>query len=181
MIRGTSQERLFNSLIHLFHYLGYHQGSGEQLKYLVKADGNILACIGFGGAAYKVAARDRYIGWDQHQREQNLSMVVNNIRFLILPWVRVSNPASFIPGHIPCIIAGHWRAYYNNEIALMETFVERERFKANCYKAANWRYVGYIKGRGCNDRYKRNSLPLKDIYIYPLVKYFQERLLGCTD
>ncbi|RLD42339.1 MAG: hypothetical protein DRI88_11775 [Bacteroidetes bacterium] len=181
MIRGTSQEGFYNSLIHSFHYLRYHQGSGEQLKYLVKADGDVVACIGFGGAAYKVGARDGYIGWDQRQREQNLSMVVNNTRFLILPWVRVPNLASFILGHISRQIAGDWRTYYRHEIVLMETFVERERFRGSCYKAANWKHIGHTKGRGRNDSYKRNSLPVKDIYIYPLVKDFRERLLVCTD
>lgn len=99
-------------------------------------------------------------------------------RFLILPWVRVGNPASFLPGHICRRIARDWRAYYNHDKFLLETFVERKRFKGSCYRAANWEYLGATKGRGGNDRYKRNCLPVKDVYIYVLVKDFRERLIG---
>lgn len=181
MVRGTPQERLYNRIIHSFHYLGYHQGSGEQLKYIIRGDGDVLGCIGFGGAAYKVSVRDRYIGWNRQQREENLPMIVNNTRFLILPWVHIPNLASFILGRISRRIAGDWRAYYNHDIVLMETFVERERFPGSCYKAANWKYLGYTKGRGRNDRYSTHSVPIKDVYIYPLVKAFRERLNVCPD
>lgn len=178
MVRGTSDERLYNRFIHSFHYLDYHQGSGEQLKYIIKGDDEVLGCIGFGGAAYKVSVRDQYIGWDRSQREENLGMVVNNNRFLILPWIRVANLASFILGTIARRIAGDWQAYYHHEIVMLETFVERDRFRGSCYKAANWKYLGFTKGRGRNDRYSRNVLPVKDIYIYPLFRDFRERLIG---
>lgn len=178
MVRGTPEERLYNRLIHSFHYLGYHQGSGGQLKYLIKGDGDVLGCIGFGGAAYKVSERDQYIGWDRTQREENLSMIVNNNRFLILPWIHVSNLASFILGAVTRRIAGDWQAYYHHEIVMLETFVERDRFRGSCYKASNWKYLGHTKGRGRNDRYSTNDLPVKDVYIYPLVKNFRERLIG---
>ncbi len=181
MVRGTSEERLYNRLIHSFHYLGYHQGSGEQLKYIIKGDGDVLGCIGFGGAAYKVSVRDRYIGWNRRQREENLSLIVNNNRFLILPWVHIPNLASLILGRISRRIASDWQAYYNHNIVMMETFVERQRFRGSCYKAANWQHLGHTKGRGRNDRYSTNNLPLKDVYAYPLVKDFRERLNVCYD
>jgi hypothetical protein len=178
MVRGTPEERLYNRLIHSFHYLGYHQGSGEQLKYIIKGDGDVLSCIGFAGAAYKVSVRDQYIGWDRKEREENLGMIVNNNRFLILPWIQVRNLASFILGAIARGIAEDWQSYYRHEIVMLETFVERDRFRGSCYKAANWRYLGHTKGRGRNDRYSTNDLPLKDVYIYPLVKNFRERIIG---
>jgi hypothetical protein len=178
MVRGSPEERLYNSLIHSFHYLGYHQGSGEQLKYIIKGDGDVLSCIGFAGAAYKVSVRDQYIGWDRTQREENLSMIVNNHRFLILPWIQVRNLASFILGTAARRIAEDWQAYYRHEIVMLETFVERDRFRGSCYKAANWKYLGFTKGRGRNDRYSRKNLPYKDMYIYPLFKDFRERLNG---
>ena len=178
MVRGTSEERLYNRLIHSFHYLGYHQGSGEQLKYIIKGDDDVLSCIGFAGAAYKVSVRDEYIGWDRKEREENLSKIINNNRFLILPWIQVRNLASFILGTLARRIDEDWQAYYRRGIVMLETFVERERFRGSCYKAANWKYLGPTKGRGRNDRYSRNVLPLKDIYIYPLYRDFRERLIG---
>ena len=139
MVRGSHRERLYNGLIDRYHYLGYHQGAGEQLKYIIFGDGHVLAAIGFGGAAFKSAARDQHIGWDQSTREQHLVNVVNNNRFLILPWIRVPHLASHILGRISRRIQCDWQDYYKRDIVLLETFVEQGRFKGTCYKAANWR------------------------------------------
>ena len=178
MVRGSGQERLYNGLIGSYHYLGYHQGTGEQLKYIIRGDGHILACIGFGGAAFKSAARDFHIGWNKQAREQNLVYVVNNNRFLILPWIRVPYLASHILGRISRRIRRDWQDYYNRDIVLLETFVEQLRFKGTCYKAANWHHLGQTKGRGRNDRYSKNKVPIKDIYIYPLARRYQQILQG---
>jgi hypothetical protein len=178
LVRGSSKEPLYNGLIGAFHYLGYCQGSGEQLKYLITGDGRLLACIGFGGSAFKVAPRDTFIGWDHNTRVENLSKVVNNSRFLILPWVRVPNLASYILGCVSRRIREDWRGYYCRDIVLLETFVERGRFLGTCYKAANWLYLGPSKGRGRNDRDNQYSLPVKDLYVYPLVKHFRPLLRG---
>lgn len=174
MVRGSSNEKLYNGIIGSYHYLGYHQGNGEQLKYIIKGDDRILSCIGFGCAAYKIADRDKFIGWDRDIREFNLSKIVNNNRFLILPWVQVKNLASFILGMICRRIRQDWSNYYNREIVLVETFVEKERFKGTSYKAANWINIGQTTGRGRNDRYSKNKVPIKDIYVYPLIKGFKK-------
>lgn len=178
MIRGSSKEGLYNGLIGTFHYLGYNQGSGEQLKYLITCNGRLLGCIGFGGSAFKIAPRDTFIGWDDRTRVANLSKVVNNNRFLILPWVRVKNLASHILGCVSRRIREDWQAYYQRDIVLLETFVERGRFLGTCYKATNWLYLGQTQGRGRNDRENRYSVAVKDIYVYPLVKHFRQLLRG---
>lgn len=178
MVRGSRQEGLYNALIDSWHYLGYHQGTGEQLKYIIRGDAQVLAAIGFGGAAFKAAARDQLIGWDKKARERHLVNVVNNNRFLILPWIRVPHLASYILGHISRRIRTDWHGYYKRDIVLLETFVEQGRFKGTCYKAANWRHIGQTTGRGRNDRYSVNNVPIKDIYIYPLDRYYQQILRG---
>ncbi len=178
MVRGSKQESFYNALIAAYHYLGYHQGTGEQLKYIIRGDGHLLACIGFGGAAFKSAARDRHIGWDKMARERHLVNVVDNNRYLILPWIRVPHLASHILGRISRRIRVDWQDYYKREIVLLETFVEQGRFKGTCYKAANWLHIGETTGRGRNDRYSKNSVPIKDIYIYPLNRNYQKILQG---
>jgi hypothetical protein len=170
MVRGNKDEALFNGLIGEFHYLGYHQGNGQQLKYIVYSQDRIIAAIGFAASAYKTAPRDNYIGWDEHTRKTNLVKVVNNNRFLILPWVNVKNLASYILGYISRNLKDDWQNYHQSDIVLMETFVETGRFKGTCYKAANWIYLGQTKGRTRNDRYSQIKVPIKDIYIYPLTK-----------
>ncbi len=176
MVRGKKDETLFNGLIGEFHYLGYHQGNGQQLKYIVYSQDRIIAAIGFAAAAYKTAPRDNYIGWDEHTRKRNLVKVVNNNRFLILPWVNVKNLASYILGYISRNLKKDWHNYHRTDIALMETFVETGRFQGTCYKAANWKYLGKTKGRTRNDRYTQIKAPIKDIYVYPLTKNFSKVL-----
>jgi hypothetical protein len=176
MVRGKKEETSFNGLIGEFHYLGYHQGNGQQLKYLVYLQDRIIAAIGFAAAAYKTAPRDLYIGWDESARKKNLVHVVNNNRFLILPWVHVKNLASFILGNISRRLRGDWQNYHQTDVVLLETFVERGRFKGACYKAANWKYLGQTKGRTRNDRYRTIKAPVKDIYVYGLIKTFRKVL-----
>lgn len=178
MVRGSQQESFYNALIATYHYLGYHQGTGEQLKYIIRGDGHVLAAIGFGGAAYKSAARDQHIGWDKTARERHLVNLANNNRFLILPWIRVPHLASHILGRVSRRIRYDWQGYYNRDIVLLETFVEQGRFQGTCYKAANWRHIGQTTGRGRNDRYSTNSVPIKDIYLYPLDRAYQQILRG---
>lgn len=178
MVRGSHHEKFYNGLIDGYHYLGYHQGAGEQLKYIIRGDGQVLAAIGFGGAAFKSAARDQHIGWDKCTRERHLVNVVNNNRFLILPGICVPHLASHILGHISRRIRADWQDYYQRDIVLLETFVEHGRFNGTCYQAANWRHLGQTTGRGRNDRYSRTIVPIKDIYIYPLDRRYQQLLRG---
>ncbi len=177
MIRGTPKEKLYNGLIEKYHYLGYHQGSGEQLKYLFYGDERLLSCIGFASSAWRVACRDQFIGWDDKTREENLYKIINNNRFLIFPWVKVFNLASYILANIRKRLIKDWIRVYCHDVVLIETFVERGRFLGTCYRADNWTYLGNTTGRGRNDRYSRNILPIKDIYIHPLKRNFRKHLL----
>lgn len=175
LVSRTPKEKLYNGLIGAHHYLGYRQGTGEQLKYVISWQNRSLAAIGFAAAAWRVASRDRFIGWDERARRQNLHFVVNNHRFLILPWVRIANLASWILAQVTRRLRQDWQAQYAHDIVLVETFVEKSRFHGTCYRAANWICVGETVGRGRNDRSNTNWLPSKKVYLYPLVKNFQQR------
>ena len=135
-----------------------------------------MACLLFGSAAWKSAPRDDFIGWDADTRKANLNLLTNNMQFLILPWGRVPHLASYILGNIARRISSDWLEKYGHPIYLLETFVEQERFQGICYRAANWTRVGQTKGRSRNDRYATLKVPIKDIYLYPLIKRFREAL-----
>jgi hypothetical protein len=162
-----------------FHYLGFGGAVGENLQYMVQ-DGaqRPLACLVFGAAAWKCQARDQFIGWSAEQRQKNLPWVANNSRFLILPWVKVPSLASWVLGQVSRRLSADWQAKYGHGLVLLETFVERERFHGTAYRAANWRAVGATTGRTRQDRHTRIQAPVKDIYLYPLRRNFQEALQG---
>jgi len=169
---------LFKCLLSRYHYLGFSRTVGENLKYLTfDRENNPVACLLFGSAAWKIAPRDNFIGWNEAARKANLHLLTNNMRFLILPWVKVPHLASHILGKVARRISSDWINRYHHPIYMLETFVEKERFRGTCYQAANWIYVGESKGRSRNDRYSTLKVPIKDIYLYPLVKRFRE-LLG---
>jgi hypothetical protein len=160
-----------------FHYLGYRTPVGENLQYLVRNGvGRLLAVLVFGAAAWKCAARDRWIGWNPRVREARLSWVANNHRFLILPFVDVRYLASHVLGQVARRIAADWRGKYGHPVVLLETFVERERFAGTCYRAANWQTVGSTCGRSRQDRSRTLQVPVKEVYVYPLRDDFQEAL-----
>jgi hypothetical protein len=168
--------RRWNELIERYHYLGYKPLPGAQLRYLVFGGEHLLAALGFGAAAWAVAPRDGFIGWTAGQRKLNLHLVINNARFLVLPWIKSPNLASRILGAAARRIAADWRERYKYSPVLLETFVEKERFRGICYRAANWTLVGSTLGRGKLDRYNKRSLPVKDIFLYPLIKDFRREL-----
>jgi hypothetical protein len=176
LVKGNAGERFHNSLVARYHYLGYRQPTGAALKYLCYYRERVVAALGFGPAAWKVACRDVFIGWEPAVREANLPGVVNNDRFVILPWVRVPHLASFLLGHCLRRLRRDWMAHYATPIVLAETFVERERFAGTCYRAANWRRLGETRGRGRNDRTHRNAEPVRDVFVYPLHPRFRESL-----
>jgi hypothetical protein len=160
-----------------FHYLGFGGPVGENLQYLVQdRQGRALACLVFGAAAWKCQARDRFIGWSAEQRQRNLGLIANNTRFLILPWVKVPHLASWILGQISRRLAGEWHAKYGHRIVVLETFVERERFRGTAYRAANWLAVGATAGRTRQDRHTCIQAPIKDIYLLALRRGFREAL-----
>ena len=173
----TAASRLWNEMIQRYHYLGYTPMSGAQLRYFVRGgDGRELALLGFGAAAWKLADRDRFIGWDPSQREARLCRVVNNSRFLVLPWVRSPNLASMILGLCARRVREDFEFYHGVRPLIMETFVENGRFRGSCYHAANWIRVGATCGRGRNDRHAQRALAIKDIWLYPLEKDFRREL-----
>ena len=167
----------FSRCLAQYHYLGYLGPVGENIAYLVRdRHGRDLACILFGAAAWKAAARDCFIGWDHELRARRLHLLTNNTRFLILPWVRVPHLASHLLGHVLRRLSNDWSAKYGHPIHLVETFVERDRFRGTCYRAANWIGVGQTRGRGRQDRERTIRVPIKDIYLYPLTTRFREEL-----
>jgi len=175
---GPENSAFWNELVERHHYLGYKPLPGAQLRYLVFGGGHLLAALGFGAAAWAVAPRDRFIGWTREQRQRNLHRVVNNARFLILPWIDSHNLASRILGAIVKRLGRDWEQRHGYHPVLLETFVDRTRFKGTCYRAANWIHVGHTQGRGKLDRYRQEALPVKDIFLYPLHKHFRRELLA---
>ena len=174
---GCEQDRLFRYLVAHHHYLGCRNVAGENIKYLIYSrDGRILACILFGAAAWKSAPRDGFIGWSPSVREHNLHYVSNNSRFLILPWVKVASLASHILSRVLRRVSQDWMDKYAHPLYLLETFVDRSRYRGTCYRAANWRCVGQTTGRTRNDRYQRIRTSPKDLYVYPLVRQYRNRL-----
>jgi hypothetical protein len=177
-VRRTDSEALFNSLIEEYHYLGYCQPVGEQLKYIVFAKGRPIACLAWSSAPRHIGDRDRFIGWTKQVREKNLSLIACNTRFLILPWVRVSCLASHILGKMVKILPKDWERLYRHPLYYLETFVDRERFAGTCYQAANWIHVGQTTGRGKNDQTGKANRSIKDVLGYPLSKDFRDHLCG---
>jgi hypothetical protein len=176
-IVGKGDSALWNEYIDRYHYLGYTPLPGAQLRYFVKSGDQVLALLGFGAAAWKTAPRDEFIGWDAETRKKNLHLIINNARFLLLPWIRSKNLGSKILALISKRISADWQGRYHYEPVLLETFVEKERFQGTCYKAANWMCVGETKGRGKPDVRHECKLPIKSIWLYPLRKDFRRRLV----
>lgn len=175
-VRGTRQEKLYNSLIEHHHYLGYCHPVGEQLKYLIFAQHRPIACLAFSSAPRHIGCRDRFIGWDREQRTRNLHLIAYNTRFLILPWVQVRYLASHLLSRMARRIAQDWQESYGHPVYLLTTFVDTERFRGSCYRAANWIYLGETTGRGKNDQTKKQNRSLKAVWCYPLRKDFRARL-----
>ena len=178
MVRRTPDEALWDHLVDTYHYLGRPWIVGSYLKHLVYLDGRLVACLGWGSAAWKVGCRDAFIGWNAETRKANLHKVVNNVRFLILPWVRVEHLASKVLALNLRVLVSDWQRFYCQAIALAETFVDTERFAGTCYKAANWNRIGLTKGRGKYDRYNKCTESVKAVYLYPLARDYRERLHG---
>jgi hypothetical protein len=168
---------LLKHLLSEYHYLGFSGTVGENMKYLVyDRNDRMLACLLFGSAAWKTAPRDLFIGWSTQERQAGLSFITNNMRFLILPWVRVPHLASHVLSQIVNRLSSDWNHKYGHPIHVLETFVEKDRFRGTCYKAANWIYVGQTQGRSRNDRFNTLQVPIKDVYLYPLTRHYRKEL-----
>jgi hypothetical protein len=175
-VENRGDSLLWDGLIDRYHYLGHTPLSGAQIRYLIHADRGVIGAIGFGAAAFALQARDRWIGWDRRQRDRRREWILNNRRFLILPWFRVANLASHILSMAAGQVQEDFPSRYGYAPLLLETFVEQDRFTGGCYRAANWIDVGRTAGRGRNDRRNRAPLAIKRIWLYPLRRDARKRL-----
>jgi hypothetical protein len=175
-VRRTPEEALFNGLIEQHHYLGYTQPVGAHLKYLVFAGERPVAALSFSSAPRHLGARDRFIGWSPQARCCNLGSIAYNPRFLILPWVKVPHLASHVLGVMARVLAADWEQAYGRALHFLETFVDPQRYRGTCYRAANWVVLGETTGRGHNAPSKRQTRSIKQVLGYPLTPHFRERL-----
>jgi hypothetical protein len=175
-VRTKPDSRLWNEYIQRYHYLGHKPLPGAQLRYIISSQAQPIALLGFGAAAWQTAPRERYIGWSHDQRKRNLPLIVNNARFLILPWIQSKNLASMLLARVAKVLPEHWQESYGYCPVLLESFVEKPRFQGTCYKAANWTYLGQTKGRGKLGPAGKQSVPIKDLWVYPLDRRFREVL-----
>lgn len=179
----TKEERqLWYEYVDRYHYLGHQQPFGAQLRYFIKTEwmnGIILGCLQYSSPAWRMTPRDTWITWDDNQRERNLQKIINNSRFLILPWVKVKNLASTVLALAAKTVPGDWQRIYGYHPVLLETLVDPNRFKGTSYKAANWTHLGSTTGRGRMDRQnRRHGLAIKEIYVYPVSNRFRQELLS---
>jgi hypothetical protein len=175
-VRRTPQEALFNSLMEQYHYLGYEHPVGEQLKFLVYAKGQAIACLAWSSAVRHLASRDSFIGWSPETRKRNLHLIAYNSRFLLLPWAAVPHLASHILGRMAKLVPIEWRKLYAHPIYYLETFIDPARFKGTCYRAANWMVLGRTTGRGKNAPSNKPRFPVKEVLGLPLTPRFREWL-----
>jgi hypothetical protein len=176
-VRRTRAEPLFNSLVEQYHYLGYTQPVGEHLKYIVYAGQRPIACLAWSSAPRHLGCRDRFIGWSAAARRQNIRFLAYNLRFLILPWVRVPHLASHLLGDMARRLPQDWTRLYGHPVYFLETFVDPQRFRGTCYRAANWIYLGRTTGRGKAAQTRRPNRLIKEVLGYPLHPDFRQ-LLG---
>jgi hypothetical protein len=175
-VRRTPDEPLFNSLLEHYHYLGYRQPVGEHLKYLATAQGRPIAAFAWSSAPRHLGARDRFIGWSAPARRENIRLLAYNTRFLILPFVQVPHLASHLLGRMARMLSTDWEQAYGHPVYYLETFVDPQRFRGTCYRAANWPVIGRTCGLGKDAQSKIPNRPLKEVLGYPLAPDFRQRL-----
>jgi len=176
LVQTPSEARWYRALMRHHHYLGCKPMAGAQLRYLVWSGDWLLGGLGFGAAAWMVAARDRWIGWSASQREQRLEWVINNSRFLLLPWVECRNLGSWVLGRVARQLPSDWQSRYGYRPVLLESFVEEARFRGTCYQAANWLCLGQTRGRGKLEKTHAAVLPIKRVFVRPLRPDFRDLL-----
>ena len=177
VVRGIREGKLWNEFVARYHYLGYKTLVGAQMRYAVHdRNGWPLAMLGFSTAAWKLAPRDKFIGWTPQLREKNLPLVVDNPRFLILPWIHIPNLGSHILAIVRHRLPGDWAERYNTTPVLIETFVETSRYTGAVYRASGWTHVGTTQGRGRYDTHMKRAQPKKDVWLRPLRRDWQRAL-----
>jgi hypothetical protein len=151
-----------------YHYLGFRPLVGEHLLYAAYLDTELVALLGWGSAALHVPARERFVGWDEQAKRRHLHLVANNVRFLVLPWVRVKSLASKVLAYNLRRLSRDWQAVWGHPVLLAETFVDTARFRATCYRAANWNYLGHTAGRTKRGYQYLNHGTPKAVFVYEL-------------
>ncbi len=178
---GSRASQQWNELMSRHHYLGAGPLCGAQLRYLVHSPHyGYLGALAFSAAAWRLEARDQWIGWSEPARRQNLSRVIANSRFLIVPYVKAPNLASHVLGIAMRRIRADWKDRYGEDLLLVETFVEKQRFRGTCYQAGNWITAGETKGRGRQDWDNQQALPIKRVLLYALEREARQRLCECA-
>ncbi|MDX2513390.1 MAG: DUF4338 domain-containing protein, partial [Desulfobacterales bacterium] len=175
-IRKTRFEKIFNGLVSEHHYLGYTQPVGEHLKYIAFSNDRPIACLSWGSAPWYIGVRDRFIAWSKKIRENNLHLIANNLRFLIMPWVEVSCLASYLLALNRHCLSQDWQDLYGHPVYRIETFVDTEKYRGTCYKADNWICVGQTTGQGKLSKSRQPLLSKKAVYVYPMTKNFRREL-----
>lgn len=177
LVEGKAESQRWRELLERYHYLGWRVPFGANLRYWVRHRDRELACLLWTSPAWKMQARDAWIGWSDPQRQRSLQWIVNQGRFLMLPWVRVKGLASKILALSARHMPGDWETRYGLRPLLLETLVDAARFRGTCYRAANWIHLGQTAGRGRMDReHQAHGQAIKDIYVYPLVRDARQRL-----
>lgn len=176
-VQSEQQRLLFRELVGRYHYLGYAVPFGAHVRYFFHSGTQVLGCMQFSSPAWRMAERERWIGWDEQARRSNLQRVVNQSRFLILPWVRIGNLASVVLSRALHRLGRDWEARYGVAPLLVETLVDESRYSGHCYRAANWIRLGQTAGRGRMDReHRREGASPKAVWVYPLVPEAAQRL-----
>lgn len=171
-VQDPADHCLWRELVSHYHYLGYKVPFGAQLRYLVEVRRPplVVGCVQLSSPAWKMAVRDRWIGWEEKTRRRNLQKIVNQSRFLLLPWAQIRNLASHVLAQMVRRLPGDWQERFGIDPLLVETLVDPQRYRGTCYRAANWRYLGLTQGRGRMDRHhQRQAACPKQVFVYPLV------------
>lgn len=176
LVQNGPDRRWYQALMEQHHYLGYKPLAGAQLRYLIWKGNWLAGGLGFGAAAWSIASRDRWIGWTPDQRQRQLHRVVNNNRFLIVPWMRDPNAGSRVLGQAARRLPQDWEDRYGYRPVLLESFVDQARFSGRAYRAANWLCVGQTQGRGKLEKHHRRIVPIKWVFVYPLAANFRALL-----
>lgn len=180
-VRRTADETRFDVLLETHHYLGYTQPVGEHLKYLVFSCETPVACLAFSSAPRHLGARDRFVGWTAPVRRRNIAGVVYNTRFLVLPWAHVPHLASHVLAKTLARLSADWIRLYHHPVHLVETFIDPERFRGTCYRAAGWQFLGVTTGRGKDAPTRTPNRSIKELWAYPLSRDFRERLCAVPE
>lgn len=178
-VRRVEGEDLFNHLVAQHHYLGFSRPVGEHLKYLVRAGQRPIACMAWNSGPLRLKLRDEFVGAARATYQHNLHLIAYNSRYLIAPWVKVPHLASHLLARIARRISSDWQTLYNHPIYLLESFVDIERFKGTCYRAANWTCVGRSQGLGTKSKAGAQT-SIKELWAYPLGKDFRQKLIQCS-